>query len=141
EREGLRGRLPKKAKKSSELERRAMEAERAAVKVMQVEYMKRHVGDEFPAVVSGVTNYGLYVEVDDILVEGMAHVRDLTDDYYVYDEKHYSLVGRHKGKKYRLGDRVYVKVIRVKPEERQIDFILRESELETTKKKSGRSPA
>lgn len=141
QREGLRSRLPMIAKQSSELERRAMGAERAAVKVMQVEYMKRHVGDEFPAVVSGVTNYGLYVEVDDILVEGMAHVRDLTDDYYVYDEKHYSLVGRHKGKKYRLGDRVYVKVIRVKPEARQIDFILRESKLETTKKKSGRSPA
>ncbi|MBI3006554.1 MAG: ribonuclease R [Ignavibacteriales bacterium] len=125
EREGYRERLPFVAKQSSEMERRAMEAERAAVKVIQVEYMKRHVGDEFHAVVSGVTRYGLFIEVNDLLVEGMVHVRDMEDDYYMYDEKHYALVGRHTGKKYRLGDSVYVKVVRVNPEERQIDFVLR----------------
>ncbi|MBI4428337.1 MAG: ribonuclease R [Ignavibacteriales bacterium] len=124
EREGYRQRLPYVAKQSSEMERRAMEAERAAVKVMQVEYMKRHVGDEFHAVISGVTRYGLFIEINDLLVEGMIHVRDMEDDYYVYDEKHYALVGRHTKTKYRLGDSVYVKVIRVNPEERKIDFVL-----------------
>jgi ribonuclease R len=134
-REQLRRQIPAVAKQSSDMERRAMEAERAAVKVMQVEYMKRHVGDEFHAVISGVTRYGLFVEVNDLLVEGMIHVRDMEDDYYVYDEKHYALVGRHTAKKYRLGDSVYVKVVRVNPEERQIDFILREPK-EKIKRKS-----
>lgn len=127
ERDELRKRLPYVAKQSSEMERVAMEAERAAVKVMQVEYMKRHLGDEFQAVVSGVTHFGMFVEVNDLLVEGMIHVRDLGDDYYVYDEKHYALVGRRTKKQYRLGDSVSVKVVRVNPEERQIDFSLVEA--------------
>jgi len=129
-RETIRKRLPAIAKQSSEMERRAMEAERAAVKVMQVEYMKRHVGDEFHAVISGVTHFGIFVEVNDLLVEGMVHVRDLQDDYYVYDEKRYSLVGRRSGKQYRLGDSVYVKVVRVNPEERQIDFAIADGKQE-----------
>ncbi|MGB2867826.1 MAG: ribonuclease R [Bacteroidota bacterium] len=127
EREELRKRLPHVAKQSSDMERLAMEAERAAVKVMQVEYMKRHLGDEFQAVVSGVTHFGMFVEVNDLLVEGMIHVRDLGDDYYVYDEKHYALVGRRTRKQYRLGDSISVKVVRVNPEERQIDFSLVEA--------------
>lgn len=127
-REIIRKRLPSIAKQSSEMERRAMDAERAAIKVIQVEYMKRHVGDEFHAVISGVTHFGIFVEVNDLLVEGMVHVRDLRDDYYVYDEKRFSLVGRRTGKQYRLGDSVYVKVVRVNPEERQIDFAIAEEE-------------
>jgi ribonuclease R len=129
-REAIRKQLPFIAKQSSEMERRAMEAERAAIKVMQVEYMKRHVGDEFHAVISGVTHFGVFVEVNDLLVEGMIHVRDLEDDYYAYDEKHYSLIGRRTGKQYRLGDSVYVKVIRVNPEERKIDFAISVPEVE-----------
>ena len=129
-REATRKQLPFIAKQSSEMERRAMEAERAAIKVMQVEYMKRHVGDEFHAVISGVTHFGVFVEVNDLLVEGMIHVRDLEDDYYAYDEKHYSLIGRRTGKQYRLGDSVYVKVIRVNPEERKIDFAISVPEVE-----------
>ena len=123
-REAIRKNLPPIARQSSEMERRAMEAERAAIKVMQVEFMKKHVGDEFHAIISGVTHFGIFVELNDLLVEGMIHVSDLQDDYYVYDEKRYSLVGRRTGKQYRLGDRVYVKVIRVNPEERQIDFTM-----------------
>jgi ribonuclease R len=123
-RETIRKKLPAIAKQSSDMERRAMEAERAAIKVMQVEFMKKHLGDEFHAVVSGVTHFGLFVEVNDLMVEGMVHVRDVSDDYYVYDEKRYSLVGRRTGNQYRLGDSVYVKVVRVNPEERQIDFTL-----------------
>jgi ribonuclease R len=132
-REAIRKQLPSVAKQSSEMERRAMDAERAAIKVMQVEYMKRHVGDEFHAVISGVTHFGIFIEVNDLLVEGMVHVRDLRDDYYVYDEKRYSLVGRRSGKQYRLGDSVYVKVIRVNPEERQIDFAIAEGDSENSK--------
>ncbi|HEY6952223.1 MAG TPA: ribonuclease R, partial [Bacteroidota bacterium] len=127
-REAIRKALPSIARQSSEMERRAMEAERAAVKIVQVEYMKRHVGDEFHAVISGVTHFGIFVEVNDLLVEGMIHVRELRDDYYAYDEKRYSLVGRRTGKQYRLGDSVYVKVVRVNPEERQIDFAIAEEE-------------
>ena len=124
EREVLRQRLPYIAKQSSEMERLAMEAERTAVKVMQVAYMKRHIGDEFHAVISGVTHFGIFVELTDFLVEGMIHIRDLADDYYVYDEKQYALKGRRAKKQYRLGDALEVKVIRVSLEERQIDFAL-----------------
>jgi ribonuclease R len=128
-RQELFKRLPEIADLASDRERIAMEAERAAVKVMQVEYMKRHVGDEFHALVSGVTRYGVFVEINDLLVEGMIHVRDLTDDYYVYDEKRYALIGRRTKRQYRLGDQIEVKVIRVKPEEREIDFVTVETPL------------
>ncbi len=131
-------RLPDIAEHSSVRERNAMEAERAAVKVMQVEYMKRHVGDEFEAVVSGVTHFGLFIEINDLLVEGMIHVRDLKDDYYMYDEKHFTLVGKRSGKQFRLGDHVSVKVVRVNPEEREIDFVLLEPAHEPRKKQKER---
>ncbi|MGD0036515.1 MAG: ribonuclease R [Bacteroidota bacterium] len=130
ERNVLRQRLPYIAKQSSVMERAAMEAERAAVKVMQVEYMKRHIGDEFHAVISGVTNFGIFVELTDLLVQGLLHVRDLNDDYYTYDEKQYTLKGRRTGKQYRLGDTLEVKVVRVNPEDRQIDFVLVEKDEE-----------
>lgn len=116
--------LPEICDQSSRMEQRAMEAERESVKVMQVEYMKRHVGDEFRAVISGVTHFGLFVEIADLLVEGLIRIRDLEDDYYVFDEKNYALVGRRTKKRYRLGDKVRVKVVRVDPEEREIDFVV-----------------
>ena len=123
-REQLLETLPDLLRHASERERVASEAERASVKVMQVEYMRRHLGDRFHAIISGVTNFGMFVEIADLLVEGLIRVRDLEDDYYVYDEKHYSLIGRRTKKRYRLGDKVVVKVIRVDPEEREIDFML-----------------
>lgn len=118
--------LPEVCLQSSKMEQRAMEAERESVKVMRVEYMKRHLGDEFHAIISGVTHFGLFVEIADLLVEGLIRVRDLEDDYYVFDEKNYSLVGRRTRKRYRLGDKVRVQVVRVDPEEREIDFVLME---------------
>jgi ribonuclease R len=121
-RKQIEGRLPFIAKQSSVMERVAMEAERAAVKVMQVEFMKRHVGDEFEGIISGVMRFGIFIEITDLLVEGLVHVRDLEDDYYEYDEKKYSLIGSKTGKRYRLGDTVRVRVLRVNPEEREIDF-------------------
>jgi len=123
-REQLVETLPDLLRHASERERVASEAERASVKVMQVEYMRRHVGDVFHAIISGITNFGMFVEIADLLVEGLIRLRDLEDDYYVYDEKHYQLIGRRTKKRYRLGDKVTVKVIRVDPEEREIDFML-----------------
>lgn len=120
----LADRLPEICSHSSEMERRAIEAERESVKVMQVEYMKRHLGDQFQAIISGVTNFGLFVEITDLLIEGLVRVKDMEDDYYVYDEKSYALVGRRTRKRYRLGDEVKVQVVRVDPEEREIDFVL-----------------
>ncbi len=118
--------LPEICDHSSKMERIAMEAERESVKVMQVEYMKRHLGDEFDGIVSGVTKFGLFVEINDILVESLVRVRDMDDDFYIFDEKNYSLIGRHRGRRYRLGDRVRLQVVSVDPEQRDIDCILRE---------------
>ncbi|MGB2959321.1 MAG: RNB domain-containing ribonuclease, partial [Bacteroidota bacterium] len=120
--EELRKSLPSVARQSSERERVAQEAERTSVKVMQVEYMKRHLGDTFDGVISGVLNFGFFVEIEDLLVEGLVRMRDLSDDYYLYDEKRYALKGRSKGKVYRLGDHVRVRVLAVNPEDHEIDF-------------------
>jgi len=116
--------LPDIARQASERERVATEAERESVKVMQVEYMKRHVGDELAGVIGGVTSFGLFVEINDLLIEGLVRMRDLDDDYYLFDEKQYSLRGRSHGKIYRLGDRVRVRVVGVDPEQREIDLAI-----------------
>ena len=120
----LRESLPEIAQQSSARERVAMEAERESVKVMQIEYMKRHLGDEFDGVIGGVTNFGLFVEITDLLVEGLVRMRDLTDDYYLFDEKHYALRGRSRGRIYRLGDKVRVRVVALDPEDRTLDMVL-----------------
>ncbi|MFH0990648.1 MAG: S1 RNA-binding domain-containing protein [bacterium] len=130
----LEERLPTIAKQSSDRERVAMEVERVAIKVMQVEFMKRHLGDEFHGIISGVQRFGLFVEINDLLVQGMVHVRDLEDDYYLYDDKKFAMIGKRTGKQYRLGDPVQIKVVRVNPEDREIDFVL----LETTVRRSRR---
>jgi ribonuclease R len=117
-------RLPAICRQSSERERIAVEAERASVKVMQAEYMKRHIGDVFEGVIGGVTDFGLFVEINDLLVEGLVRLQDLADDYYIYDERHHSLTGRNRGKVYRLGDPVTVQVVSVNPERREIDFTI-----------------
>lgn len=103
-------------------ERIAMDAERESIRIMQIEYMKKHLGDVFKAVISGVVHFGLFVEIIDILAEGLVRVRDLDGDYYVYDEKNYSFVGRKTKKRYRLGDKVKVQVVRVSLEDKEIDF-------------------
>jgi len=116
--------LPEIGRTSSERERNAAEAERASVRVMQVEYMKRHLGDECTGIISGVTNFGFFVKIDGILAEGLVSVRDLADDYYLFDERQYALRGRSGRKTYRLGDRVRVQVVTVKPEEHEIDLMV-----------------
>ncbi|MGA9118166.1 MAG: ribonuclease R [Bacteroidota bacterium] len=119
----IRNRLPEIGRQSSERERVAMDAERMSVRVMQVEYMKRHVGDEFDGVIVGVTKFGLFVKIDELLVEGLVHISDLADDYYLYDEKQFALRGRSRGRVYRLGDKARVRVLGVNPEEHQIQFL------------------
>jgi len=108
---------------SSEMEQLSEVAEREAIKLKQIEYMKLHVGEVFSAVISGVTSYGLFVETSENLAEGLIHIKDLTDDYYQYDEKKYSLKGLRNGRVYRLGDRIDVLLVRVDEEEKHIDFI------------------
>jgi ribonuclease R len=108
---------------SSEAERRAVEAERESVKIKQVQYMSEHIGDEFEGTVAGVTNFGMFVEVDELLVEGLVHVREM-DDYYTFIQGQFQLKGRRRGNVYQLGDRVRVKVLRVNMERHEIDFVL-----------------
>ena len=120
--ERFRQSMPEIARQSSARERVATEAERASIRVMQVEYMKRHVGDTFEGVIGGVTSFGLFVEINDLLIEGLIRIRDLDDDYYLFDEKQYSLRGRSRGKIYRLGDHIKVRVLGVDPQERDIDL-------------------
>ncbi len=115
--------LPDICKSSSEAERHAVEAERESVKVKQVQYMMEHIGDDFDGTVAGITNFGMFVEVDDLLVEGLVHVREM-DDYYTFIPGEFQLKGRRSGKVYQLGDRVRVKVLRVNMERHEIDFAL-----------------
>ncbi len=116
--------LEEQCKHSSDMEQLAANAERASIKFKQVEYMNDHMGEEYDGVISGVTEWGLYVELDDNKCEGLVPIRDLADDYYDFDEKNYCLVGRHNNIKYRLGDKVRVKVARADVERKQLDFVL-----------------
>lgn len=106
----------------SERERVATEAERESVKLKQVEFIQDHVGDTFPGVVSGISRFGIFVELDRILVDGMVHVRDMDDDYYEYDEDAYAMVGSNTGRRYSVGDPVRVVVVRADIDTREIDF-------------------
>ncbi len=108
----------------SERERYAVEAERDSVKLKQVEFLSERLGQNFVGTISGVTENGIYVLIDDIYCEGMVRVSDLKDDYYVYHQKLHCLIGRSKGKKYRLGDSINIKVVKTDLDKRQIDLTL-----------------
>ena len=111
-------------KHSSDMEQLASNAERSSIKYKQVEYMADHLGETFDGVISGVTEWGLYVELNENLCEGLVPVRDLADDYYDFDERNYCLIGRRNNIRYRLGDEVKVKVARTNLERKQLDFVL-----------------
>jgi ribonuclease R len=115
-------------KHCSEQERNAEEAERESVKLKQVEYVQEHVGDVFEGVVSGVTKFGIFVELTELLVEGLVHVRDMDDDYYVYDESTYTMRGENTGKSYRPGDTVTVEVVGADIDSREIDLLFVDDE-------------
>lgn len=110
-------------KHSSDMETRASNAERASIKYKQVEFMQDQIGKIYPGVISGVTDFGVFVELEN-KIEGMIPIRELDDDFYIFDEKNYSLVGRHSHKTYQLGDDVKVKIWRTNLEKKQLDFQL-----------------
>lgn len=115
------------ANHSSKTERRADEAEREVEKMKKVEYMMEHVGETFEGVISGITTWGIYVELPNT-VEGMVRVSDMKDDYYVYDEERYQMVGEHTKKTYKLGQKVTVEVLSADKLLRTIDFAILEVE-------------
>ncbi|MGM0377114.1 MAG: ribonuclease R [Bacteroidota bacterium] len=108
---------------SSKMEMLAADAERTSIKYKQVEYMKDKVGEVFDGIISGVTEWGLYVELDDNKCEGMIAIRDLDDDFYQFDEENYCLVGRRKNRRYQIGDPVQIQIVKANLEKRQLDFI------------------
>ena len=117
--------LPGVADQSSKLERRAQNAERDVEKLKKVEYMKNHIGEHFTGVISGVTTWGFFVELDNT-VEGMVPLQALLDDYYIFDEQQYKLFGEHTGRIFTLGQKVDIVVLSADKETKTIDFMLEE---------------
>ena len=113
--------LPEVAKQSSELERRAEEAERETLKLKKAEYMEQFVGQEFPGVISGITAWGIYVELENS-VEGLVHITSLTDDYYEFSESTYELIGERSNRHYKLGQKVTVLVDGIDLAQKTVDF-------------------
>ncbi|WP_438319191.1 ribonuclease R [Sporosarcina sp. FA9] len=116
-------RLSEIAAHTSERERRSVEAERDTESLKKAQFMLDKIGEEFEGIVSSVTNFGLFVELENT-IEGLVHVSYMTDDYYRFDDRQMIMIGEHTGKQYRLGDEVTIKVVAVKPEESAIDFEL-----------------
>jgi ribonuclease R len=147
DREDLREELPEVARHCSEMERRAEDAERELVDWKKVRFMADKIGDEFDGYVTGVTSFGLFVELIDHFVEGLVHMSTMADDYYRFVEDAHTLRGVNTRKVYRLGDRVHVQVLNVDLERRQVGLglveileALRRDERRRDKKKSGLRP-
>ena len=113
--------LPEVAKRSSEMERRADEAERETIKLKKTEYMQAHIGEEFDGVISGITKWGMYVELPNT-IEGLVHVTNMTDDHYEYNEERYEMIGMHTRKVYKLGEALRVQGLDADRLMRTIDF-------------------
>ena len=111
---------------ASNMEKMAENAERASIKYKQVEYLKDRLGEAFEGIISGVMEWGIFVELNDSKCEGLVHIRDLDDDFYIYDERNYCIFGQNTGKRYQLGDPVRVQLIRADLEKKQIDFLMLE---------------
>ncbi|MBC8052364.1 MAG: ribonuclease R [Sphingobacteriaceae bacterium] len=114
----------KKSIHTSQMEKKAADAERASIKYKQAEYLEDNIGREYTGLISGVTEWGMYVEIIENKCEGMIRLRDISDDFYVWDEKNYCIIGQRKKKKYQLGDEVQIMVKKVDLAKRQIDFTL-----------------
>jgi ribonuclease R len=108
-------------------ERKAINAERLSVKLKQIEYLQNKTGEKFPGIISGITNFGIFIQLNENLAEGLVRLSTIENDFYIFDEKNHSLVGRDTGKRYRLGDKVYVKLVRTDKERRMIDFEITEN--------------
>ena len=115
-------------KHSSLMERKAAEAERTSVKYKQAEFLADKIGQVFPALISGVSKWGIYAEIEENKCEGMISLGTLQDDYYYLDEDNYQVIGRRYGRQYKLGDSIKIKVLRVDMEKKQMDFALIETE-------------
>jgi len=115
-------------KHSSKMEEMATRAERDSIKYKQVEYMQEHIGEIFDGVISGVAEWGIYVELEQTKTEGLVPIRDLTDDFYYFDEENYRIVGRNSKKQYQLGDKVKVEIIKANLIRKQLDFALVEED-------------
>ena len=115
------GILPVVAESNSKNERRAQEAEREVEKLKKAQYMSRHIGEEYDGIISGVTGYGVYVELDNT-VEGMVRISSIPDDFYIYREESMSIVGKDSGKTYTMGQKVRIKVVHVDKLLKTIDF-------------------
>lgn len=124
-------RLPEVAKHSSKMERRAEEAERETDKLKKAEYMEEHIGESFEGVISGITQWGIYVELPNT-VEGLIHVSTLSGDFFYYDEETYEMVGRDTGKTYKLGQRITIQVKGVDRMSGTVDFMIPEEREYTT---------
>jgi len=116
--------VEKQCEHSSKMERLAAEAERASIKYKQVEFMSDKTGREYEGIISGVTEWGIYVEIIENQCEGMVNIRELGDDYYEYDEDNYCIRGRSNGKIYTLGDRVTIEAVRADLQKKQLDYRL-----------------
>ncbi len=117
----LQARLPDIARHSSERERAAVEAERASIEMKKAQYMESKIGETYTGIINGVTNFGIFVELDNT-VEGMIPVSELKDDFYIFNEKALSLIGERSRNSYRLGDEIKIQVIRANREEGQVTF-------------------
>ncbi len=129
-------RLGEIAEHTSKRERVAMEAERDVVEMKKLQYMLKHVGEEFDGYITGVTNFGLFVELEELFVEGLAHISALTDDIYNHAEKQHSLIGRRTGKIFRIGDTARINVVSVSPGTRRIEFTIVTHSASTTVNKN-----
>jgi ribonuclease R len=109
---------------SSEKENEATKAERDSIKFKQVEYMMNKIGDEFAGIITGVADWGIYVQEQEALCEGMVKLSSLKGDFYEHEAKKYRIKGQKTGKIYRLGDVIRVKLVRADAEERQLDFAM-----------------
>lgn len=110
--------------RSSERERKAQLAERDSIEMKKIEYMRRHLGEDFDGTISSVTAFGFFVLLDRVFVEGLVHISSIGNDYYTFVPGSYALVGDRNRRRFQLGDRVRVQVVRANKEERQIDFLL-----------------
>lgn len=115
-------------KHSSDMEQVAANAERSSIKYKQVEFMSDKIGQEFEGTISGVTQWGFYVELEDSKCEGLVSMTELDDDYYEFDDKNYCIAGRHHHKIYQLGDKVMIRVAKANLVARQLDFALNKEE-------------
>lgn len=114
----------KKCKYASAMEQRAMLAERASIKYKMVEFMIDKLGNVYEGIISGVTQWGLYVEIIENKVEGMISLKDIDDDFYIFDEKNYCITGYNSGRKYQLGDKIEIQIVKADLQKKQLDFML-----------------